>query len=84
MDSEDCNSKRFFWKRNIKYDLQLLSEVNSRNPYSLSNQKEIWQNVAKALQNSYLKMKVTGRSCRDRVTELLKNYHKDDYKSIRA
>lgn len=79
---ETDKSSRFVWKRNIKYDLQLLHEVNSKNPFAFNNQKPVWMDVAKSLQEGHLKMKVTDRSCRERVTELLKKHRKDELISI--
>lgn len=85
MASEEQNQlSRFVWKRNIKYDLSLLSEVNSRNPFAFNNQKPVWCDVAKALQEGDLTMKVTDRSCRERVAELLKNHRKNELTSIRT
>lgn len=81
---EQSQSSRFVWKRNVKYDLFLLSEVNSRNPFAFNNQKPVWIDVAEALQKCELKMKVTDRSCRERVAELLKNFRKNELTSIRT
>lgn len=69
---------RFVWKRNENYDISLLSEVESRNPYAFQNQKPVWVEVAEVLQEGPLKMKVSDRSCRERVSELLKTHRKDD------
>ncbi len=64
---------KFVWKRNVEYDVSFLSEVETRNPYAFRNQKVVWEEVAKKLQGGSLNMKkVTFRSCRDRVTDLLK------------
>lgn len=81
---EQTQSGRFIWKRNLKYDLSLLAEVNSRNPFAFNNQKPYWTDVASALQCGDLKMRVTERSCRERVAELLKNFRKDELASIRT
>lgn len=81
---EQSQSSRFVWKRNIKYDLFLLGEVNSRNPFAFNNQKPVWIDVAEVLQKCELKMKVTDRSCRERVAELLKNFRKNELTSIRT
>lgn len=83
VESEN-NAGRFVWKRNIQFDLLLLAEVNSKNPYAFNNQKPYWMDVAKCLQDSQLKMKVTDRSCRERVDELLKSHRKNEDKSNRA
>lgn len=66
------------------FDLLLLAEVNSKNHYAFNNQKPCWMDVAKCLQDSQLKMKVTDRSCLERVAELLKSHHKSEDKSNRA
>lgn len=63
------------------YDVMLLSEVQSRNPSAFNNQKPVWVEIAKILQNGDLKMKVTGRSCRDRVMHLLKAHRKNEHQS---
>lgn len=75
---------RFVWKRNLKYDLQLLCEVESQNPYASDKPKEVWTLIAKILREGALKMKVTERSCRERVNELLKNHRKNELKSLQA
>lgn len=75
---------RFLWRRNLKYDLLLLTEVESKNPYACYNQKPVWIDVASALQQGVLQMKVTERSCRDRVTELLKLHRKDELRSAQS
>lgn len=73
---------RFVWKRKPEYDLSLLLEVEKRNPYSFDKPKPIWEMVAKSLQK--LKMRVTERSCRDRVNELLKKHRKEEGQIIRS
>lgn len=75
---------RFVWKRNPRYDLILLGEVESKNPYAFNKQKGVWFEIANVLQNCALKMKVTDRSCRERVTELLKSHRKSELASVRT
>ncbi|KAJ6642646.1 hypothetical protein Bhyg_07599 [Pseudolycoriella hygida] len=81
---EQAASCRFIWKRNVKYDLSLLAEVNSRNPFAFNNPKQIWMDVADTLKSGVLNMKVTGRSCRERTAELLKVFRKNELISIRT
>lgn len=75
------NLVRFVWKRNPMYDVLLLSQVKSKNPYSFDNQKSVWTDIANVLQKGALKMKVTERSCRERVTHLLETYRQNDGQS---
>lgn len=42
----------------------LLMEVQSKNPFAFKNQKPVWNEIAKTLQNSTLQMKVTNQSCK--------------------
>lgn len=70
-----------FWKRNARYDFMLLSEVETRNPFAFRNAKPVWEEISKHLQECSLKMKVTGRSCRERVNELLKTHRRKDRQS---
>lgn len=72
---------KFVWKRNENYDITLLYETEARNPYAFSNQKPTWMQIAKVLQDGPLKMKVTDRSCRERVMELLKTHRKEESES---
>lgn len=80
----DGQLQRFSWKRKPEYDLSLLLEVQKRNPFSFDKPRPIWEMVAKSLREGTLKMKVTERSCRDRVNELLKNYRKEEGQIIRS
>lgn len=80
----DSELVRFSWKRNKKYDFLLLSEVQSRNPFVFKNPKPVWDEIAKTLQENSLKMKVTFRSCRDRVNELLKMHRRNERRSNAA
>lgn len=75
---------RFSWKRNKNYDTLLLSEVQSRNPFAFKNSKPVWDEIAKTLQESPLQMRVTFRSCRDRVHDLLKSYRRNERRSNAA
>lgn len=75
---------RFVWSRKAEYDLFLLLEVQSRNPYSFKKPKAIWEDIAKTLRECELKMKVTERSCRERVVELLKKHRKEEGQIIRS
>lgn len=75
---------RFVWSRNAEYDYLLLLEVKSRNPFSFKKQKSIWEDIANALQECELKMKVSPRSVRERVTELLKKHRKNEETIIRS
>lgn len=70
------------WKRNPQYDFSLLSEVELFNPYAFAKQNVLWDEIAQALLEGPLKMKVTGRSCRDRATELLKLHRKGELASL--
>lgn len=72
---------RFVWKRNSMYDIELLLEVQSKNPFAFHNQKPVWNDIAKTLQVGDLKMKVTERSCRDRIVELLKMHRQNERQS---
>lgn len=62
----------------------LLEEVQTKNPFAFKNQKSVWADIAKVLAEGPLKMKVTDRSCRERVTELLKIHRRDELDSVRA
>ncbi len=75
---------RFVWKRNPRYDVTLLVEVEKRNPYSFHKPKPVWEMIAKTLREGSLKMRVTGRSCRERVNDLLKKHRKEEGKIIRS
>lgn len=75
---------RFVWSRNSAYDYFLLLEVQNRNPFSFKKPKQVWEDVAAVLRTSELKMKVTERSCRERVMELLKKHRKQEAKIIRS
>lgn len=63
--------------------MALLTEVETINPFAFKNQKQAWDEIAKNLQNSDLKMAVTERSCRDRMNMLLKDFKKDENLSQR-
>lgn len=75
---------RFVWSRKIEYDFLLLIEVHQRNPFSFKKSKPVWKDIAEALRNSELQMKVTDRSCRERVGELLKKHRKEEGVIIRS
>lgn len=75
---------RFVWSRNIQYDFYLLLETEAKNPFSFKNQKPVWEEISKILKESDLKMKVTDRSCRDRVNDLLKKHRKEEGVIIRS
>lgn len=75
---------RFVWSRKIEYDLFLLLEVQDRNPFSFKKSKHVWEEVAESLRKCELQMKVTDRSCRERVGELLKKHRKDEIAIIRS
>ncbi|KAJ6646119.1 hypothetical protein Bhyg_01329 [Pseudolycoriella hygida] len=74
---ERCESNRC-----IRYDIQLLKEVEQFNPFAFKNQEPIWENIVEALRDSPIPMNVTSRSCRERVTELLQYYRKGEMLSI--
>lgn len=75
---------KFVWKRNRRYDFELLSQVELFNPYACDNPKTIWTEVADTLKDGALQMKVTDRSCRERTTELIKIHRAGELQSIRA
>ena len=75
---------RFSWKRNPQYDLMLLTEVESQNPFAFKRPKPIWDEIATTLQESNLQMKVTGRSCKDRALDLIVMHRRDELQSSRA
>lgn len=75
---------RFLWRRNPKFDVMLLEQVQTKNPFAFKNQKQTWIEIAKVLQEGNLKMKVSDRSCRERVAELLKIHRKGERESARA
>lgn len=75
---------RFVWKRNVMYDVMLLSEVQSKNPYAFNKQKPVWIEIATVLSNGALKMQVTDRSCRERVMDLLKTHRQNESHSSGA
>ena len=75
---------RFVWSRNLQYDFYLLLETEAKNPFSFKNQKPVWEEISKILKESDLKMKVTDRSCRDRVNDLLKKHRKEEGVIIRS
>lgn len=80
----DVELVKFVWKRNRNYDIMLLSEVQSRNPYAFKNSKSVWEEIASELQKGSLQMKVTFRSCRERVSELLKVHRLNERRSNAA
>lgn len=75
---------RFVWSRNCEFDYLLLTEVQARNPFAFKKPKQVWEDVAKALQLCKLKMKVTARSCRERIGDLLKKHRKEEGAIIRS
>jgi hypothetical protein len=79
-------AKKFHFSSNVKFDLALLSETESVNPYSASKQKSgpLWDDVAQNLINSNLEMPVNGRRCRERVTQLLKEHIQHEALSLKA
>lgn len=79
-----AESGRFLWRRNVKFDIMLLGEVQTQNPFAFKIQKPVWVDIAKVLQEGPLKMQVTDRSCRDRVIDLLKTHRKEENESARA
>lgn len=83
MGKRKCEEElsNFVWKRNFTYDIELLLEVQSKNPFAFRNQKQVWIEIAERLKNGEMKMKVTERSCRDRVTELLKTHRRNERQS---
>lgn len=80
----DSELERFVWKRHIRYDIQLLSEVEELKPYASKNQKPAWDSIAENLQDHPVPMNVTSRCCRDRVTDLLKSHRKGERLSIQT
>ena len=75
---------QFSWKRNPKSDILLLQEVESKNPFAFAKPKPIWEEIALSLQNSDLQLNVTDRSCRERTSDLLECFRKDEIQSARA
>lgn len=86
MGKRKCDNElvRFVWKRNVEYDVMLMSEVQERNPFAFKNVKPVWNEIAQALRNCSLQMKVTDRSCRERATELLKMHRQKERRSNAA
>ncbi len=74
----DDELEKFVWKRNIQFDIQLLTEVGQINPFASKNQRTGWENVAQCLQDGPIPMQVTSRSCRERVFDLLKWHRKGE------
>ncbi|KAG4069800.1 hypothetical protein HA402_006815 [Bradysia odoriphaga] len=86
MPKRKCDGElvKFVWKRNVKYDVMLLSEVEAKNPFAFKNAKRTWEEIADVLQKCPLQMKVTHRSCRERVSELLKVHRGEEQRSKKA
>lgn len=80
----DNELERFVWKRNIHYDIQLLNEVEQFNPFATKHQKAAWEQISLNLRESPIAMNATSRSCRERVTELLKQHRKGERLSIQT
>lgn len=80
----DDELQKFVWKRNIQFDIMLLTEVEAKNPFAFKMQKKAWEEIAEHLQNCPLKMKVTHRSCRERMAELLKVHRGEESQSKKA
>lgn len=76
--------ERFVWKRNIQYDIQLLTEIEQFNPFATKHQKPAWDEISLNLRDSPIAMNVTSRSCRERVTELLRQHRKGERLSIQT
>ena len=78
-------SRFSFIKRSECY-LALLRETESINPFSVPTAKSIslWDEVAVNLQSCPLQMKVTGRSCRERVSKLIAEFKGDESRSLKA
>lgn len=70
--------RRFRWKRNVEYDIALLSETESFNPFVTKKNADVWKQVATKLKESQLKMPVTDRSCRERVQKLLEQFRQEE------
>jgi len=70
----------------MAFDLALLGETESINPYSVPIRKAstLWQEVAENLNKSNLEMKATGRNCSLRVKTLLKSFREEEAISIKA
>jgi len=77
---------RFHFKNDIKFDEALLSETVTTNPFSVPKlkAKPLWEAVAKSLQECQLKMEVSERGARERVTKLLTEFRKGEALSIKA
>jgi hypothetical protein len=71
-------SKRFSFKSDVKYDIALLTEVESLNPFAYKVAKKIWNDIATNLMESEMNMSVTERRCKDRTMLLLKGFKKDE------
>jgi len=77
---------RIEFRKDTKYDLALLAEVESINPFAFAGkeQKAAWNDVAVKLQTCLWKMAVTGRSCKDRLKILMDDFRRDENLSNRA
>jgi len=77
---------RFHFKTDQKYDLALLSETISANPFSVTKlkAKPLWEEVATALRESNLNMKVSERLVRERVSKLLSKFRKAEALSFKS
>lgn len=80
----DSELVRFSWKRNNNYDIMLLSEMQAKNPLAFKNSKPAWESIAMELQKCPLQMKVTHRSCRERVSDLIKMHRRKEHESKAA
>jgi len=76
---------RFNFKKDVKYDIALFSEIELQNPFSVStnNWSNSWDAIANSLQSSNLKMKVTGRLRKERALKLLKEFIANEQLSIK-
>ncbi|KAJ6637050.1 hypothetical protein Bhyg_09776 [Pseudolycoriella hygida] len=80
----DDELERFVWKRNIILDIQLLNEIELFNLYALRNQKPVWDEIAEHLMGHPMMMKASGRSCRERAAQLLKNHRRNERSSVQT
>jgi len=76
----------FHFKTDIKYDIALLSETESVNPFTVSSMKAgvFWDQIAYNLEHSTLKLPVNARRCRERVTQLLREHSANEALSVKA
>lgn len=77
---------KFYFGKCFDFDLALLSETQTLNPFSVSKSKSksVWDEVAKNLNACDLKLDVNHRQCRDRVTLLIKEFRGQEALSVKS